>query len=130
MDCRELLKQINKSMADLDLVSARKYIEENLEIVSDYRHLLRSNARVLFDFIRNEKNMEHEPLNRREMTILFSLNRYASAFDIRGVKLLVNNYPDLLMRKEIQTYLNEDALTLLESMNVIQKYQETIVAAH
>lgn len=64
------------------------------------------------------------------MTILYSINRYASSFDIRGLKLLVNNYPELLMRQEIQAYLNDDALTLLESMNVIQKNQESIPALH
>ncbi|WP_419961059.1 hypothetical protein [Psychrobacillus sp. BM2] len=128
MDYRELLKQINNSMEKLDLISARKYIEQNLQLVSDYRHLLRSNARALFDFLRSEKDSGREPLNRREMTIIYSINRYASAFDIRGLKLLVNNYPELLMRQEIQAYLNDDALTLLESMNVIQKYQEPIPA--
>lgn len=128
MDYRELLKQINNSMEKLDLISARKYIEQNLQLVSDYRHLLCSNARALFDFLRSEKDSGREPLNRREMTILYSINRYASAFDIRGLKLLVNNYPELLMRQEIQAYLNDDALTLLESMNVIQKYQEPIPA--
>lgn len=130
MDYRDLLKQINNSMEKLDLISARKYIEQNLELVGDYRHLLRSNGRALFDFLRNEKDSGREPLDRREMTILYSINRYASSFDIRGLKLLVNNYPDLLMRQEIQAYLNDDALTLLESLNVIQKNQETIPVSH
>ncbi|QUG40534.1 hypothetical protein KD050_14675 [Psychrobacillus sp. INOP01] len=130
MDYRDLLKQINNSMEKLDLISARKYIEQNLELVGNYRHLLRSNGRALFDFLRNEKDSGREPLDRREMTILYSINRYASSFDIRGLKLLVNNYPDLLMRQEIQAYLNDDALTLLESLNVIQKNQETIPVSH
>ena len=130
MDEREFLKQINNCMEKLDLISARKYMEQNLELVSKYRHLLRSNGRALFDFLRSEKDSGHEPLNRREMTILYSINRYASAFDVRGLKLLINNYPDLLMKQEIQAYLNDDALTLLESFNVIQKYQEPIQESH
>ena len=130
MEHRELLKLINSSMEKLDLISARKYIEQNLDLVGEYRHLLRSNARALYDFLRTEKDSGREPLDRREMTIIYSINRYASSFDIRGLKLLVNNYPELLMKQEVQKYLNDDALVLLESMHIIQKRPESVPVAH
>ena len=44
MDFPELLKQLNKSIDSLDLVSARKYIEENIEILTKNRQLLRGNS--------------------------------------------------------------------------------------
>lgn len=71
MDYRDLLKQINNSMEKLDLISARKYIEQNLDVVGEYRHLLRSNARALFDFLRSEKDSGREPLDRRDDNSLF-----------------------------------------------------------
>ena len=48
------------------------------------------------------------------------MNNYASKFDLRGLKLSVKNNSELLLRKDIRTYLNADAQIFLEGMGVIE----------
>lgn len=119
MDIVELVKKINQCFNNLDLVRARKYIEENQEILNQNKHLLRGNARSLLDFIINRTDAGVIPLNRKEMNVIYSINAYASKFDLRGLKLSVKNNTNLLMREDLKQYLNEDARTLLEGLKVI-----------
>lgn len=118
MEFQELLKMINKSMDDLDLVSARRYIEENLELLNENRHHLRGNSRELLDFLSKKTDI---PLSRQEMNVIYSINTYASRFDVRGLKLSVKNNSDLLMREDVKLYFSADARILLEGMNAIHK---------
>ncbi len=120
MDIQELLIKINKSMEDLDLVTARKYIEENIALLNEHKHLLRGNARELLDFLINNTDKGFIHLNRKEMNVVYAINTYASNFDLRGLKLSIKNNADLLMREEVKHYLNEDAKTLLEGMSAIK----------
>ncbi len=120
MDIQELLNKINKSMDDLDLVTARRFIEENIVLLNENKHLLRGNARALLDFLTNNTDKGFIHLNRKEMNVIYAINTYASNFDLRGLKLSIKNNADLLMREEIKQYLNEDAKTLLEGMSAIQ----------
>ncbi|MEZ7172599.1 hypothetical protein [Sporosarcina sp. OR05] len=115
---QELLRSINKCMDDLDFISARKYMEENMEMLKENKHHLRRNARELFNFLINNTA---EPITRREMNIIYSINSYASNFNVRGLKMLIKDNVDLMLREEIISYLNEDAKTILESMQVINK---------
>lgn len=119
MDFQELLKQLDKSIGSLDLVSARKYIEENLDILTKNRQLLRGNSRAMFDLIKQKIDSGEKPLSRHEMTVIYSINTYATKFDLAGLKLVVNNNPELFMNEEIKQYLNADAKTLLQSMKVL-----------
>lgn len=119
MDIVELVKKINQCLDNLDLVRARKYIEENQELLNQNKHLLRGNARSLLDFIINRTDAGVIPLNRQEMNVIYSINAYASKFDLRGLKLSVKNNTNLLMREDVKQYLNEDARTLLEGLKVI-----------
>lgn len=119
MDLRELLNQINECMDNLDLVSARKYIEQNIELLEANKHHLKSNARALFDIFKDRADMGEKSLNRLEMNIIYSINKYATNFDVRGLKTSVRNNADLLMKEDVKHYLNSDAKTLLMSMNVI-----------
>lgn len=121
MDFQELLKQLNKSMDRLDLVSARKYIEENIDILTKNRQLLHGNSRAMFDLIKHKKDTGEKPLSRHEMTVIHSINTYATKFDLTGLKLVVNNNAELFVNEEIKQYLNEDAKTLLQGMNVLPK---------
>lgn len=121
MDFPELLKQLNKSIDSLDLVSARKYIEENIDILTKHRQLLRGNSRAMFDIIKQKVETNEKALSRHEMTVIYSVNTYATKFDLAGLKLVVNNNPELFLNEEMKQYLNEDAKTLLQGMNVIQK---------
>ncbi|MEK3934498.1 hypothetical protein MKY41_04190 [Sporosarcina sp. FSL W7-1349] len=116
MKIQELLLAINKSMESLDLVSARRYIEDNMELLNENRHHLRSNARALLDFLNDQTE---SPLNRQELNVIHSINTYASRFDIRGLKLSVKNNFDLLVRDDVKPYFTEDAKVILEGMNVI-----------
>ena len=121
LDIQELLFKINKSIDDLNLVTARQYIEENLILLNENKHLLRGNARALLDFLTNNTDKEFIQLDRKELNIIYAINTYASNFDLRGLKLSIKNHADLLMREEIKHHLNADAKTLLEGMNAIQK---------
>ncbi|MEK5037496.1 hypothetical protein [Sporosarcina sp. FSL K6-3457] len=119
MDIQELLNKINKSIEDLDLVTARKHIEGNIVLLNEYKHLLRGNARALLDFLTNNTDKKFIDLNRQEMNVVYGINTYASNFDLRGLKLSVKNNAALLMREEVKSHLNEDAKTLLEGMSTI-----------
>ncbi|ALC85234.1 hypothetical protein AM499_04935 [Bacillus sp. FJAT-22090] len=119
MDINELMKKINENMEKLDLVSARRLIENNLELISENRHLLRRNARSLFEILKNNTESAINTLTRKEMNVIYSINAHASNFDIRGLKLSIKNNPELLIRKDIKHYLNEDAKTLLMGIKVI-----------
>lgn len=121
MDIFELLKKINQCIDDLDLVSARRYIEENIDLLNKNKHLLRGNARELLDFLTNKTDRGFQPLNRQEMNVIYSINAYASKFDLRGLKLSVKNNADLLMKDDVKYYLNADARILLEGFSAIQK---------
>lgn len=116
MKMQELITAINKSIESLDLVSARRYIEDNLELLNENKHHLRSNARALLDFLNDQKEI---PLNRKELNVIHSINTYASRFDIRGLKLSIKNNFDLLVRDDVKPYFSEDAKVILEGMNVI-----------
>lgn len=121
MDFRDLLKQLNKSIDNLDLVSARKYIEENIDILTKNRQLLQGNSRAMFDLIKQKKDLDIKPLSRHEMAVIYSINNYATKFDLTGLKLVVNNNPELFVNEEIIQYLNADAKTLLQGMKVLHK---------
>lgn len=120
MDIQELLIKINKSIENVDLVTARKHIEANIDLLNEYKHLLRGNARALLDFLTSNTDKGFIDLNRQEMNVVYAINTYASNFDLRGIKLSVKNNASLLMREEVKHYLNEDAKTLLEGMSAIQ----------
>lgn len=111
-------------MEELDLITARKYIEENEDILSEYQHkkLLKKNARELLDFLISMKNNpDHQPLTRDEKAMILTINSYASKFDVRGVKLAIKSREHLLLKKQVVEYLNADAKALLESMRLITK---------
>lgn len=118
MNQQELFRAINKCLDDLDFVSARKYMEENMELLKEHKHHLRRNARELFNFLISNTA---DPLNRREMNVIYSINSYASNFNVRSLKILVKDNVELLLREETVPYLNEDAKTILESMQVITR---------
>ncbi|MEI4768473.1 hypothetical protein WAX74_02235 [Psychrobacillus sp. FJAT-51614] len=94
-------------------------MENNIELISENRHLLRSNARLLFEILKNNTQSVINSLSRKEMNVIYSINSYATKFDIRGLKLSVKNNPELLVRKDIEYYLNEDAKTLLTGLSVL-----------
>lgn len=119
MDINELIKKINENMEKLDLISARRLIENNLELISENRHLLRRNARSLFEILKNNTESAINTLTRKEMNVIYSINAHASNFDIRALKLSIKNNPELLVKKDIKHYLNEDAKTLLTGIKVI-----------
>lgn len=119
MDFQELLKQLNKSIENLDLVSARKYIEENIEILAKNRQLLHGNSRAMFDLIKQKNDLGEKSLSRHEMNVIYSINSYATKFDLAGLKLVINNNPEIFLNEETKQYLNTDAKTLLQGMKVL-----------
>lgn len=119
MDINELMKRINESMEKLDLISARRLIENNLELIRENRHLLKRNARSLFEILQNNTGSVINTLTRKELNVIYSINAYASNFDVRGLKLSIKNNAELLVKKDIKHYLNEDAKTILAGMKVI-----------
>ena len=120
MDINEIISKINKSVDDLDFTTARKYIEENIELVSNKRVHLKSNAREILNFIIEQSNIGEKPLSKTELAIINSINVYAIRFDLRGLKLSIKGNEQLLLKNEVLNYLNADAKILLEGMGAIK----------
>ncbi|MBS4192794.1 hypothetical protein KHA94_21925 [Bacillus sp. FJAT-49705] len=121
MNISEVISKLNESIDELDLVSSRRYIEQNIDILNNNKSLLKSNARVLLDFFTNILETGVKPLNRQELSTIHSVNTYASRFDLRGLKLFIKGKENLLLRADAVQYLNADAKIILEGMGAIEK---------
>ncbi len=120
VDIKDVITKINKSVDALEFTSARKYIEENIELVNQNRMHLKSNAREILKFLNNQSESGEEPLTKAEISLLNTLNVYATRFDIRSMKRNIKGNEQLLMKKESINYLNSDARIFLESMGAIK----------
>jgi len=116
---QELILNINKSVDSLELSIARKYIEENLEILKEHKTLLNSNARELLIFISNRQKEGFEQLTRKEMMVIYAINTNATKFDLREIKKIIKDNAMLLVRKDVLDFLNTDAKVILEGMKAI-----------
>lgn len=121
MDIDELISKINKSVDELDLVATRKYIEDNIELVNQNRVHLKSNAREILSFLKDNLDSGENPLTKNEIAEINVINTYARRFDVRGLKLNIQGKEQLLLRKETLNFLNADAKIILEGMGVIKK---------
>lgn len=121
MEIKELIAKINKSVEQLDLVTTRKYIEENLEILNKNKSLLQGNARELLTFLTSRLESGHKPLARTEMATIHAINSYATQFDLRSIKTTIKGREQLLLRKEFVEHLNSDAKIILQGMGAIHK---------
>ncbi|WP_153731510.1 hypothetical protein [Sporosarcina obsidiansis] len=116
MNAQELIKVINTCVDELDFISARKYMEENKELLKRSKHRLNRNAQDLLEFVVTKSENQLDP---KEIHAIHAINNYASNFDIRALKLIVKDKAALISRKDTLTYLNEDAKAILESMRVV-----------
>ncbi|SOC27547.1 hypothetical protein SAMN05880501_12314 [Ureibacillus xyleni] len=121
MDVKEIISKINEAVEQLDFTTARKYIEDNLEIVNQERAFLKSNAREILKFIIEKINSGEKPLSKTEINEIKVINTYASRLDIRGLKLNLKGKEKLLLKDETLNYLNADAKIILEGMGAIKK---------
>lgn len=127
MDANELINVINHSIEKLDYASARKYIEENLNLVNINKHLLIDNARSVLVYIKDTLESGAQPLTRQEVSLIYTINKHATKFDVRALRMIIRDNPSLLIRQDIKHYFNEDAKTLLEGMNVIPKQSKQAI---
>jgi hypothetical protein len=118
---KELIAKINKSVEELDLVTTRKYIEENIEILNQNKNLLKGNARELLSFLTKRLESGIEPLTRSELATISAINSFATRFDVRSIKLTIKDKEQLLLRSDFVDHLNSDAKIILEGMGAIQK---------
>lgn len=123
MQLQEAINKINLRVDQLDLVSARKLLEDNIEFLKGKKHLLNSNARALLEFL---LSADIPPITRKELLVIQAINSLATKFDIVSLKIMLKNNPDILLREEVIQYLNSDAKVLLEGMAVISKDQINI----
>lgn len=121
MKVDELIQEVNKNVEQLDFVTTRRLIEENIEILSKHKVHLKSNARELLKLLTDRLDAGYEPISRQDMATVIALNSYANQFDIRSLKLIVKDKAKLLLRRDVVEYLNKDARVLLEGMGVIEK---------
>lgn len=121
VDVKEIISKINEAVEQLDFTTARKYIEDNLEIVNQERAFLKSNAREILKFIIEKINSGEKPLSKTEINEIKVINTYASRLDIRGLKLNLKGKEKLLLKDETLNYLNADAKIILEGMGAIKK---------
>jgi hypothetical protein len=122
MELRELIKQINKSVEELDFATARKYIETNITILNENKNSLKSNARELLEFLTDKLNSGYKPLTRQEMATISAINSYASKFEMRQIKMIVKEKAPLFLRQDVVEYLNADAKVILEGMGIISNH--------
>lgn len=115
----QLLGRIEECLDNSDLVMARKYIDENMDLLMEHKNHLGKNARELLEVLQQMPVKVSIPLTQQEMNIVHAWNTYASNFDLRGLKLSIKNNPDLLMREDFNEYLNADAKVLLAGMSAI-----------
>lgn len=120
LDIKDIISKINQSVDALEFTSARRYIEENIELVNQNRIHLKSNAREILKFLNNQYESGEEPLTKAEISLLNTLNIYATRFDIRSMKRNIKGNESLLLKKESINYLNSDARIFLESMGAIK----------
>lgn len=122
MNFEQVIKEINNSVDALDLVTARKYIEENIDLLNSKKNFLNRNARDLLKVLTDMHNSNYKPLQRNELAIINTINAYATRFDLRGLKLLIKENSQLLLREDIIPYFNKDAKIVLEGMGAITKH--------
>ncbi|GAE93419.1 hypothetical protein JCM21714_2499 [Gracilibacillus boraciitolerans JCM 21714] len=121
MQFSELVKSINHYTEHLDLVTARKYIEENLDLLNQKKHLLSHNARGILEFMIKRREAGYRNLDKRELATIRAVNKYAEEFDVRGIKLIVREKPNLFIEKEAIEYLSNDSKVILIGMGVLKK---------
>ncbi len=116
MNSHELFKMINQCVEEMDFITARKYMEDNLEVVKAHKHHLQRNSQDLLEFVLNS---DGRGLTQTEIKVIQAINDYAIHFNIRSFKLMVKDHAGLVSREDTLTYLNQDARALLESMHII-----------
>lgn len=121
MKLEELIERINKCVDEYDYVTARKYIEENIELLKGNQIKLKSNAREILKFLVEQKESGVKPIARTELNIINTINSYAYKFDLRGIKTLLKDNAKLFLREDVVGHLNSDAKTILAGMGVIKK---------
>ncbi|MBT2663072.1 hypothetical protein [Bacillus sp. ISL-45] len=121
MHVLDLVARINNCVEELDFAGARMYMEENIEILNEHRSRLKSNARELLEFLTKRMEAGQQPLTRKEMAVINTVNSYASKFDLRGLKVIIRDHSLLFLRNDIEAYLNTDAKIILEGMGAIPK---------
>ncbi|MBS4174324.1 hypothetical protein [Bacillus sp. FJAT-49736] len=119
MELREIMTEIAKSLDDHDLISVRKNIEDNIEILSQNKHRLKGKLKSAFDFLTNQSNKE--PLNRSDVAVINTINHYATNFDVRGIRIVLKDHFILFFKDETVEFLSSDAKIILESMGAIPK---------
>ncbi|WP_156289362.1 hypothetical protein [Oceanobacillus salinisoli] len=120
MQLTELINKINTCTDELDFVSTRKYIEGNINLLEDYRHLLNRNAREIFDFIFGRFQTGYKPLTRNEFISINTINDYARNLNVREIRIIVREKPELFIREDITNSFTKDAKKLLIGMGVIK----------
>lgn len=128
MRLKDIVTSINDAVDALNYAAARKFIEDNFEMVYQHRHLLNNNAREIFKFVQKNMNSEEEPLTKEEIKTIMVINTYATKFDIRGLKLNVKGKEQLFLKKQVVNYLNADAKILLEGLGVIRQEEQLVKA--
>lgn len=124
MRIEDLSKDINKFVENLDLVTARKLIENNIVILNENKRLLNSNARELLKFFTERLESGHQPISRDELATITAINTYASNFDIRSIKFILKNKTKFLIRDDVNEYLNSDAKAILIGMGAIKNNKD------
>ncbi len=120
MSINELTTKIQKSIEEVDLVTARRLIEANIENLNKHRNLLKGNARELLKFLTTQLESGDEQLTRSEMATVMAVNNFATKFDVRSIKATIRGKEQLLLKNDFITHLNSDAKVILEGMGAIQ----------
>ncbi|MGM7636150.1 hypothetical protein [Bacillus sp. Hm123] len=122
MELQYLITEINRSVDELDYSKARKYIEENIEVLEGNKARLKSNAREIMSFVKEKVNAGVLPISRQELAAIHAINAYAYQFDLRGIKVVLRDKAKVFQREDIIDFLNNDAKIILDSLGVIREH--------
>jgi hypothetical protein len=121
MNTKEIIDLINKSVKELDFVTARVYIERNIDSLVPHKNRLEGNAKDILNFLSENLQSDQKPLTRKDMITINTINSYAYKFNVKGIKLILKDNSKLFLREDIMNYLNSDAKIILEGMGAITK---------
>lgn len=127
MKIKELITKINKSIDDVDLVTARILIEANIDILNQYRSILTGKTRELVKFLTTRLESGEEQLTRSEMATVMAVNSFATKFDVRSIKTAIKGKEQLLLKSDFLNHLNSDAKVILEGMGAIESKKSSEV---
>lgn len=124
----QIIDRINELCMKSDFVTARIYIEHNinkLEVGPNYVRL-NQEAKQLYHITKDNKNNKLN-LSRLEIHTINQLNKATNNFDLSTIRLIMQNSQELIDKREVQLLLTTTSKSVLETLGYsIKKHHPSI----